>query len=624
MSAGPSARSYNLPENSPHCDIVLKGGITSGVAYPKAVCKLAQHYRYSSIGGTSVGALSAALVAAAEFGRSRIDKKSNRGSGFADAYNIADELSDTDSSGRTKMFKMFQPQAGGASCYRLITKLLFDKPGSLRRIMYVLKLLSIHPLAGFFLALMCSINIVLGSGISISLEISPVLFVFVFFIGSLLSFVVWAALFAYKTARFLGEESYFGLCTGFAGARDDDTPSLVEWLHGKIQLYAGKTQDGPLTMGELWHCRAQDSQADSSHSELARSKRKIQLQLIATCISHSRPYTIPFEPDEHGTNRFFFKPSEMKRFFPDDVVNSMVNNSPDFKNGNKQEEEIMELPPADQLPVVFAARLSCSFPYLLCAVPLYAIDHYGTDKVKERCWFSDGGICSNFPVHFFDKPLPDKPTFCIDLLDLDAGLQLEEPWMPAKNDDGVHSRWRRFNDIFGFFHAVFNTGLNWFDNVQTTAPGFRDRIAHIVLDPKKEGGLHLNMDEDLLKRVADRGERAANLLVDRFINGKSPMNWLNHRWIRFTSAMMLFEKKLGLLLEEMDSGTAPSYYQLLCNPPQDSTRGDSMDLWKAVMTTVYITQAARDTGRLYMKEDYPVFTGAALEPRLKWHKIPRI
>ena len=35
------------------CDIVMKGGITSGVVYPGAVVKLARRYRFRSIGGAS-------------------------------------------------------------------------------------------------------------------------------------------------------------------------------------------------------------------------------------------------------------------------------------------------------------------------------------------------------------------------------------------------------------------------------------------------------------------------------------------------------------------------------------------------------------------------------------------
>src|SRR4051794_38440135 len=52
-----------------YCDIVLTGGVASGVVYPWAIVELARKYRFRNIGGTSVGALAAALAAAAEYGR---------------------------------------------------------------------------------------------------------------------------------------------------------------------------------------------------------------------------------------------------------------------------------------------------------------------------------------------------------------------------------------------------------------------------------------------------------------------------------------------------------------------------------------------------------------------------
>jgi len=51
------------------CDLVLKGGITSGVVYPAAIAALSAHYRLRSIGGASAGAIAAAAAAAAEVGR---------------------------------------------------------------------------------------------------------------------------------------------------------------------------------------------------------------------------------------------------------------------------------------------------------------------------------------------------------------------------------------------------------------------------------------------------------------------------------------------------------------------------------------------------------------------------
>jgi hypothetical protein len=51
------------------CDIVMKGGVTSGIVYPPALLELQETYRFNSIGGTSAGAVAAAAAAAAEYGR---------------------------------------------------------------------------------------------------------------------------------------------------------------------------------------------------------------------------------------------------------------------------------------------------------------------------------------------------------------------------------------------------------------------------------------------------------------------------------------------------------------------------------------------------------------------------
>src|SRR2546429_7187258 len=48
------------------CDLVMKGGITSGVVYPRAIRRITQDYRLLNIGGTSAGAIAAVVAAARE------------------------------------------------------------------------------------------------------------------------------------------------------------------------------------------------------------------------------------------------------------------------------------------------------------------------------------------------------------------------------------------------------------------------------------------------------------------------------------------------------------------------------------------------------------------------------
>src|SRR5215471_747697 len=61
-----------VPDAPPerHCDVIMKGGITSGVVYPAAGVELAARYTLKSIGGTSAGAIAAGFFAAAERRRS--------------------------------------------------------------------------------------------------------------------------------------------------------------------------------------------------------------------------------------------------------------------------------------------------------------------------------------------------------------------------------------------------------------------------------------------------------------------------------------------------------------------------------------------------------------------------
>ncbi|GGM40294.1 patatin-like phospholipase family protein [Dactylosporangium sucinum] len=51
-------------------DLAMRGGTTSGVVYPLAVCEIARTYRVRNVGGASAGAIAAAATAAAELGRS--------------------------------------------------------------------------------------------------------------------------------------------------------------------------------------------------------------------------------------------------------------------------------------------------------------------------------------------------------------------------------------------------------------------------------------------------------------------------------------------------------------------------------------------------------------------------
>jgi hypothetical protein len=145
------------------------------------------------------------------------------------------------------------------------------------------------------------------------------------------------------------------------------------------------------------------------------------------------------------------------------------------------------------------------------------------ELTAERCWFSDGGICSNFPIQFFDSPLPRWPTFGIDLKapHPDFPDEADFVWLPNEPWSGKQVAWNEFDtgssrkQIMGFFGAIINTMQNWRDNLQATSSGYRDRIVHVSLRPD-EGGLNLNMPSALITLLSERGRRAGSLLKAKF------------------------------------------------------------------------------------------------------------
>src|SRR5262245_30339414 len=115
------------------CDIVMKGGIASGIVYPLAVADLANEYQFRSIGGTSAGAVAAVVTAAAEYQR----RETGKMDGFKLLSDVPKGLREElgESEGRFARFRgwakdknerrlkyLFQPEPGG--CERLFHVLI--------------------------------------------------------------------------------------------------------------------------------------------------------------------------------------------------------------------------------------------------------------------------------------------------------------------------------------------------------------------------------------------------------------------------------------------------------------------------------------------------------------------
>ena len=82
------------------CDLVMRGGITSGIVYPRAIAKLAETYNFRSIGGTSAGAIAAAATAAAQFGANNGDDR------FRTIYELPKKLADL-KDGKSTLERLF-------------------------------------------------------------------------------------------------------------------------------------------------------------------------------------------------------------------------------------------------------------------------------------------------------------------------------------------------------------------------------------------------------------------------------------------------------------------------------------------------------------------------------------
>src|ERR1700687_3569232 len=109
------------------CDLVMKGGVTSGVVYPRVIAELSREYQFSSIGGTSAGAIAAAVAAAAEYARA---------GGKAAAFDELNELplwlgGSSPDLKHSNLFYLFQPMPTMAKLY-LVAVAGLGKSGATR------------------------------------------------------------------------------------------------------------------------------------------------------------------------------------------------------------------------------------------------------------------------------------------------------------------------------------------------------------------------------------------------------------------------------------------------------------------------------------------------------------
>ena len=571
----------------PNCDIVMKGGITSGIVYPLAVCELATQYRFRSVGGTSAGAIAAVATVAAELGR-----RNGSGRGFATLACLPQKLGAKPgpSAGAAPgdpppLLELFQPHPRLRGLFSLVLAAM--QPGWTRLPRIVLTLLRFYPfgLLGLGPGLLLWFSSANESGVWRVLGyVNAVLALAV-------GFIIVNAILVFRHGFRSLPGNDFGLCTGMGvpGAR---APALTEWMTDYLDVLSGKFDASrsaddrpPLTFADLW------GTADPL------VPHELDLKVITTNLTLGKPFSIPFE-----TRELYFHPADFRKLFPERVVRWMEAHARPSPTADEKFAALglKALPLPGDLPVVVAARMSLSFPVLFSAVPLYSVDRTRrnpADQRPERTWFSDGGLTSNFPVHFFDAPLPRWPTFAINLRPFHLDFpkhpdEHENAWVALYANQGKREWWRRLTDppnarpqsalvglwdwLTGFGHsrflarflgAIWNATQNWGDNSLVGMPGFRDRIAHVSLDGK-EGGLNLNMEPPTITALSVRGWWAARKLWTKFQTPSDDpyfLNWEHHRWVRYHNTLMALQRWLGRLFRGFDhpAGQDPPYPQLI-------------------------------------------------------------
>jgi len=499
------------------CDLIMKGGVTSGIVYPEAIYQISRVFDLKSIGGTSAGAIAAALAAAAQYRRVRAPATGE--AGYDRVRTVPDVLS-TDN----RLFKLFTPNAATRALFNIVVDLFNPRVPRWLKVLCLVR-------AYAWLAAVGAAPAVLYAFAAVSVPslwmrvVHWLVAIIIAVIGAMGAGVIgllWDAL--RKLPR-----NCFGLATGIA---DDpkDTCALGTWLTQELEATAGlEPERVPLTFGMLWQPGANIGPCEVDEPPQLHTCA-VNLQMVTTSLTEGRPYQFPT-----STAPYYFNPDELSKFFPAHVIRWMCDHA---RKTAATANGLMPLPPIGDLPVVVATRMSLAFPILLSAVPLYAMDPSDSSKTPQRVWFSDGGLTSNFPIAMFDAPLPRWPTLALNFGAFEAQTPADGVVVASSRGPGRLLQFSQIAGVPGFLVALFNALQNWNDNMQATLPGFRDRIATIALSPD-EGGLNLDMDAATVERLRERGAAAAQTLIDRFAApsvlgpGAAVLSWEGHRWTRF-------------------------------------------------------------------------------------------
>jgi len=458
------------------CDLVMKGGITSGVVYPMAIQEIAERFNLVGIGGTSAGAIAAVVAAAAEYRR----RTTGSSDGFKKLERVVKELSEE---GRMKA--LFRPDSVTQDHFDSALTFLENRGTGIFKAKLLWKLRTKQKRADYFLP-------IINNG--------------------------------------------FGVCSGMAGG---DSQALTPWLSGLIDEIAGLEKGRHLTFHDLHNAPLLSDMEEGDRSIDLRTVTTC-LTFNRPFEFPNNDNTLAFDPKEwhelfpktvvdqlvteaekihsptlEGSNKLplpteqlpIIVAARMSMSFP--LLLSMV---PLWAiNFDLDEQKLQRLWFSDggitsNFPV---HRFDSIYPQR----PTLAINlqYYDENEKPQRAALRRLG----------------ESVF----LSKTHGDGLNDLWnVFMKKDDPVGS-------LFGFGWSIFNSAQNWHDNAYLKLPGYRDRTAEIWLKGS-EGGLNLDMKPETITLLVERGRSAGQKLAERFSDDSdTTMSWYSHRWIRLRAGM---------------------------------------------------------------------------------------
>lgn len=306
-----------MPEKL-QCDLVMRGGITSGIVYPRAIAKLAKTYNFRSIGGTSAGAIAAAGTAAAAYGA-----KHGQDHFQTRLKNLPGELA-TLKDGKSVLERLFQPQETTEALFRVLMAGLGREsmPSKVGRI--VAALCGNYPLFALGGAAIALIPLVAFASTSALSGRLILLFLIVALIPAALFVVGAAAAGALRDVIVELPKNGYGLCAGSRNMTPDEAGvlPLTDWLHQFFQDVANRPIDKPVTFGDLWGTKGDTN-----------APRDIQLVLMTTNITRGISQRFPFLEGSWG--QLYFKESEFAALFPASIVTWMKTHAMEARHRGK-------------------------------------------------------------------------------------------------------------------------------------------------------------------------------------------------------------------------------------------------------------------------------------------------